>query len=546
MIKGPYLQNVTRSQVTIIWETAEAMDSQVDYGLSRHLGKGPSGKSWTPRFLSGGVSTTEFGHPLTFRVGVKSVRSDEKVTLHEITLANLEPEERYHYQIKSCSTGGMLSANVTVSATGAFQTAVYPNTSFSFVVYGDSRSNPEMHGELAQRMLEVEPDFIINTGDLVKNGKEYELWETEFFTPLETLISHIPIYPCLGNHEKKSKYYFNFFSLPHNESWYSFDYGNARFIALDSNVPYKPDSEQYQWLVAELKKNDSIWKFVYFHHPPYSSGKHKSDLAIRDSWAPLFMRYGVDVVFNGHEHIYERTKPVGYAFAPTEFYPVSTRYHIMPTEGYATAANTLAKYGITPPVLFPGALPQKLHPVTYIVTGGGGAPLYNITPSQWTASAAKVNHFCLFKVFGATIDAVVYDNKGRAVDTFTIEKKDGRYSKEYLSEMIYHENIEFMRFIAENIEYVRFDVGHVKKMIANGIISEYVADKLADVAERKPLFLLAPICNGIRPDSPMRTRGKRLMLAAAVPWLFPLPSKAVAKESQKPFSANWIRLQAKW
>jgi len=511
LIKGPYLQNATMSQVTIAWETAKPMDSQVDYGLSSHLGQ--------------------------------SVRSDEQVKLHEITLTNLEPEEHYCYQIKSCNIGrGMFSSEVTVSAAGTFQTAVYPNTSFRFAVYGDSRSNPEMHGTLAERMLEMEPDFIINTGDLVKDGKEYESWETEFFKPLKDVIAHIPIFPCLGNHENNSKYYFDFFSLPYNESWYSFDYGNAHFIALDSNAPYKPGSEQYQWLVEELKRNDSVWKFVYFHHPPYSSGKHKSDLAIRDAWTPLFMRYGVDIVFNGHEHIYERTKPIGYFSAPTKIYPMLTKGYVTSTKGYATAESMLANYGLTMPMLSSRAFQQESQPVTYVVTGGGGASLYDITPSQWTASAAKVNHFCLFKVFGETIEAVVYDNKGRAVDTFTIEKKDGRYSEEYLSEMIYYENIEFMRFVAENIEYVRLDAGRLEKMIADGIISEYVADELSDVAKRRTIFLLAPICNGVRPDSPMHTRGRRLMLATAVPWLFPPPPK----ESRKPFSTNWTRLQAKW
>jgi len=492
LIKGPYLQNVTMSQVTIIWETAKPMDSQVDYGLSSDLGK--------------------------------SVRSDERVTLHEITLTNLEPEEHYYYQIKSCKTGKrMRLPDITISATGTFQTAVYPNTSFRFIVYGDSRSNPGMHGELAQRMLEVEPDFIINTGDLVRNGKKYASWGTEFFKPLESAIAHIPIYPCLGNHEKNSKYYFDFFSLPQNESWYSFDYGNAHFIALDSNVPYEFDSEQYQWLVEDLKSNDSVWKFVYFHHPPYSSGNHKSNLAIRDALAPLFMKYGVGIVFNGHEHIYERTRPIGY-------FSMGAVSDAIPLSNYPVE-NATARNDLTPPALLPGTSPRELQPVTYIVTGGGGAPLYNITPSQWTAFVAKVHHFCLFKVFGETIDAVVYDNKGRAVETFTIEKKNGRYSKEYLAETIYYENIEFMRFVARHVEYVRLDAGRIEKMSADGLISADAANVLTYVVERKPIFLLAPICNGVRSDSLMRARGKNLMLAAAVPWLFPPPPKA----SRKPF-----------
>jgi hypothetical protein len=140
-------------------------------------------------------------------------------------------------------------------------------------------------------------------------------------------MSDTPLFSCLGNHEYNHLNYFDLFYLPNNERWYSFDYGHAHFICLqiDGFSSYGPGSEQYSWLEHDLARAEQPWEFVFFHVPPYSSGPHGSDLQVRTSLHPLFVQQGVDVVFNSHDHDYERSVVDG---------------------------------------------------VTYIVTGGGGAELY--------------------------------------------------------------------------------------------------------------------------------------------------------------------------
>ena len=309
IINGPYLQNVSKDSITVMWETLRLDESHVEYGLTQNYE----------------MSETD----------------PELVRIHEVILTSLEPETMYHYRV-SCGTQ-------TVSKT--FITGVHEETPFSFVVYGDSFKYPNKHRQIAKGISEAKPNFIIHTGDLVNGGFRLATWDKQFFWPLFDVIDHIPLFPCLGNHEDSRKNYSRFFSLPNNESYYSFDYGNSHFTVLDSNVEYNQDSEQYKWLEEDLRASDKFWKFVGFHHPPYSSGRHKSSLKIRDAWTPLFSKYKVDVVFTGHDHLYERTYPIAPAFS------------------------------------------EDKHPITYVVTGGGGASLYNIGKRIWTAKGSSVYHF---------------------------------------------------------------------------------------------------------------------------------------------------------
>lgn len=117
------------------------------------------------------------------------------------------------------------------------------------------------------------------------------------------------IYPALGNHDMSHANYFNFFELPNNERWYSWDYGKAHFIVLevDGYESVAPDSWQYWWLENDLSRVTKTWKFVFFHIPLYSCGLLGGpDLEARAALHPLFREHGVDIVFNGHSHNYQR------------------------------------------------------------------------------------------------------------------------------------------------------------------------------------------------------------------------------------------------
>jgi hypothetical protein len=140
---------------------------------------------------------------------------------------------------------------------------------------------------------------------------------------------------------------------------------------------------------------------VFFHHPPYGSGiHHGSDLKARGVLTPLFRRHGVDVVFAGHHHMYERSYPIDSAFEP------------------------------------------RSNPVTYVVTGGGGGPLHKTAPNVWTVMTDRINHFCVVDIDGSKMDFEAYDIDRKKIDEFSI-KKDKYH--EYTKNAIFYEQIEFER-----------------------------------------------------------------------------------------------------
>lgn len=365
--KGPYLQNVGKNRITIMWETLYEEKSRIDYGVTKD-----------------------------YDLFVENAR---EVELHEVTLRPLRPNTRYYYRVSSGLT----------TKTGSFKTAPDHNAPFKFVVYGDSRNDPDMHREIARGILKAEPDLIMHVGDLVNNGKKDYQWESQFFEPLRDVINHIPVFPALGNHEANARKYFDLFSLPNNESWYSFNYSNCHFTVLDTNKKYAKGSDQYKWLKNDLAKAKTKWKFVFFHHPPYGSGTyHGSTLKVRNVLTPLFRKHGVDIVFSGHHHIYERSYPIGSAFE------------------------------------------TKSSPVTYVITGGGGGPLHKIIPNIWTVTVDKLNNFCVVEVNGDKLDLEALDVNRKKLDDLSIVKSEGKYQK-YLETAMYYEQMEFEEALPYNI-----------------------------------------------------------------------------------------------
>ena len=274
--KGPYLQNVGKDHITIMWETTFSKKSRVDYGITEDCDL--------------------------------FVENAKEVKLHEVTLRPLRSNTRYYYKI-SCDF---------TTKTGSFKTAPNHNIPFKFAVYGDSRNDSDIHRKVAENILKVNPDLILHVGDLVNDGRKYYQWESQFFEPLHDVIDHIPIFTALGNHEKNAQNYFDLISLPNNESWYSFNYSNCHFVILDTNKNYRKGSNQYKWLRNDLGSADTTWKFVFFHHPPYSVGRHGSNTKVRSILIPLFRRYGVDIVFSGHDHTYQCSCPINSAFNPND------------------------------------------------------------------------------------------------------------------------------------------------------------------------------------------------------------------------------------
>ena len=186
------------------------------------------------------------------------------------------------------------------------------NDSLRFAVLGDFGTGSRQQYELAtqmKRVHEVFPyEFVTLVGDNLYGSERPQDFKKKFEVPYQPLLeAGVKFYASLGNHDAREQRYYKQFNMD-GKLYYSFKAKqNVRFFALESTYM---DPEQVAWLEKELKDSTEEWKIPYFHHPPYSSGdRHGSDQRLREVLEPLFLKYNVSVVFTGHDHFYERTKP---------------------------------------------------------------------------------------------------------------------------------------------------------------------------------------------------------------------------------------------
>ena len=239
--------------------------------------------------------------------------------IHEILITGLKSDRTYQYQVIQEGFENWIPGNPAT-----FTTAPDSSSNYRFAAYGDSRTYHDRHANVVKSIINNDPDLVLNLGDLVVAGKNYALWGGQFFGPLADLMISTPLYPTIGNHELYGSgklLYPDFFSLPNNERWYAFTYGCSRVISLDSNVDISPGSDQYTWLINEFESaeyKDSKWQVVAHHHPIYTSGPHKSDeIPVVDYFVPLFEEYGIDFVLTSHNHHYERSERNGIYYIVT-------------------------------------------------------------------------------------------------------------------------------------------------------------------------------------------------------------------------------------
>jgi predicted phosphodiesterase len=182
-----------------------------------------------------------------------------------------------------------------------------------FIVIGDSGTGGDKQVQIAQQIVKSSErfpaEFAIMLGDNLYGSERPRDYENKFERPYKTLLDKgIKFYAALGNHDDPNQRFYKPFNMD-GERYYSFKApkGGVRFFALDSNYI---DQKQLDWLEKELAASGSDWKIAFFHHPPYSSGgAHGSNTEVREKLEPLFLKHGVNVVFTGHEHFYERLKP---------------------------------------------------------------------------------------------------------------------------------------------------------------------------------------------------------------------------------------------
>jgi hypothetical protein len=188
-----------------------------------------------------------------------------------------------------------------------------PNAAASvkFAVIGDSGTGDPPQYQVADQMTRFHAAFkfdrVIMLGDNIYGGQGASDLQQKFALPYKALLdAGVPFYASLGNHDSQNNRNYAPFHMG-GQRYYSAVTRNVRFIALDSD---SLDPAQLAWLGGELKNAKETWKVLYFHHPLYSDGgTHGSDIELRVVLEPLFVEYGVNVVFSGHDHIYERITP---------------------------------------------------------------------------------------------------------------------------------------------------------------------------------------------------------------------------------------------
>ena len=183
--------------------------------------------------------------------------------------------------------------------------------SVRFAIIGDSGTGDSSQYEVAAQMLRQRASlpftFVLMLGDNIYGGHSAADLRRKFADPYASLMSSdVKFYASLGNHDNPDERLYEPFNMG-GKRYYNFRKGNAEFFALDSNYM---DPAQLDWLSKQLSGSGAKWKICYFHHPLYSNARfHGPDLDLRQRLEPILQKYGVDVVFAGHEHVYERLQP---------------------------------------------------------------------------------------------------------------------------------------------------------------------------------------------------------------------------------------------
>jgi predicted phosphodiesterase len=211
--------------------------------------------------------------------------------------------------------------------------------SLKFSVLGDFGTGAPAQYQLADQMAKLYARFkyqiVVLVGDNLYGSERPQDFQKKFEIPYKPLLdAGVKFYACLGNHDAREQRYYKLFNM-NGKLYYTFDpKPDVRFFVLESTYPVP---EQIQWVDQELKASGHNWKIVVFHHPLYSSGeRHGSDLRLREVLEPLFLKYNVSVVLNGHDHFYERVKP-----------QKGIQYFVVGSGGQLRAGNIDRQSGIT-------------------------------------------------------------------------------------------------------------------------------------------------------------------------------------------------------
>jgi hypothetical protein len=294
----------------------------------------------------------------------KKDKSAPVLRAEKVSFSGLQPGTTYYYDAGKNE------------GKGSFKTAPSGAAAFQFVVYGDTRTRHDMHRKVVDAVVKYSaPDFVIHTGDLVADGADSSQWPI-FFDIERELLRKAAFFPSLGNHERNDRQYYDFFNV--SSPYYSFNWGTSHFVVLNSDVGNVSTSavardafwtEQTRWLEDDLQKSQSAdFRFVVAHHPPLSAVKRRqNENPQMTALMPMFEKYKLSAAFFGHDHNYQHY------------------------------------------------LRNGIH---YFITGGGGAPLYDVDmpPEGITKKVVSTEHFVVVKVNGKSARVEAIQLNGETLD----------------------------------------------------------------------------------------------------------------------------------
>ncbi|WP_113922971.1 metallophosphoesterase family protein [Cognataquiflexum aquatile] len=361
LMAGPYLNDISENSAKLVWETDRASKAILTYGEK---------------------------HPLEMSKNFDSGND----FIRTITLENLKSGTTYFYKLDLESESGEKLSTPVLS----FQTAKPKGNPFLFGIISDTESRPQVNNQVAQRLWEERPDFLVHLGDLTDGGwkdSKFE-WTMEYFQGVGALTARIPIATVPGNGDGDLHWYKHYHPHTGEKGFYRFDYGDASFFMLNSNPrkDLQKGGEQYVWLENELTKSGSKWKFVVLHHAPYSADEddygntwkepgNQGDSQLKDLIS-LVEANEVDMVFFGHLHTYMRSHPLK------------------------------------------GDKVDSEKGTVYVQAGGAGGNLEDNAPTRawFTAKNFRGHHYCTVQVIGDSLELRTYNLEGEIIDVFKVNK----------------------------------------------------------------------------------------------------------------------------
>jgi chitodextrinase/tetratricopeptide (TPR) repeat protein len=404
--RGPYLQQVTPSSVTVRWRTDIATDAVVRFGTDVTL---------LDRVEVGSSSDTE----------------------HEVVVTGLTPGERYYYSVGD-ATGALAGGDASFTFRASPSTGT--QQSIRVWVIGDSgtadsnarRVRDAYLGYSANRSADL---WLMLGDNAYENGTDAE-YQSAVFDTYPTILRNTPLWTTLGNHDGHSADsnteqgpYYDIFTLPKNaeaggvasgtEAYYSFDYGNIHFITLDSyDTDRSTGGAMLTWLENDLASTAQEWLIAYWHHPPYTKGSHNSDTEIelidmRERALPILESYGVDLVLSGHSHSYERSFLIDGHYGKSNTF--SSSMLIDDGSGRINGDGAYAKTA--------GANPNQ--GAVYAVAGSSGKTSSGSLDHPVMYLSVQILGSMILDVDGDRLDAAFIDDGGIRQDYFTIQKGTG-------------------------------------------------------------------------------------------------------------------------